>query len=474
MIVPTPGEELILYLAATHEAISYVLMTERDRIQKSIYFLSKALQGPEVNYPDLEKLALALVLIKPENSGRLAKWSIELAESTINGVQDIASSIPQPPTSLTSHTWTLYTDGASSNDGSEACLILTDPHRNEVTYALRFEFPIFNNEAEYEALIAGLELATRLEVTHLQVFSDSLLITNHVKGTYDAREDSMKRYLAKTQRLLENSKSFSITQIPRSKNKREDALSKLASSFFAHLTRIFLVEVKKYRNIYAKEVRSAIEIGTTWMDPIVEYLKDRKLPANPVFERKNRIKCHPYSIKDGNQYKKGYVAPWLRCIGPHQAEYVLQEAHFGSCRSHSGARTLAQKAARLVGPFPEAPGRLKFLLVAVDYFTKWVEAEPLATICGKNILKFVWKNILCHFNILDIIVSETGKQFAKNPFHDWCQELHIQQKFTSVVHLQANGQTEVTNSTIVQGLKTRLSNAKGLWVEELPNVLWAY
>ncbi|GJX26298.1 reverse transcriptase domain-containing protein [Tanacetum coccineum] len=266
-------------------------------------------------------------------------------------------------------------------------------------------------------------------------------------------------------------------------------------------------------------------MGTTWMDPIVEYLKDGNLPANPVFERKNRIKCHPYSIKDGNQYKKGYVAPWLRCIGPHQAEYVLQEAHFGSCRSYSGARTLAQKAVRLgyywptmyldgtkmveacrncqehalvrrkphcnmtsiyspwpfhqwgidlVGPFPEAPGRLKFLLVAVDYFTKWVEAEPLATICGKNILKFVWKNILCHFDILDIIVSETGKQFAENPFRDWCQELHIQQKFTSVVHLQANGQTEVTNSTIVQGLKTRLSNAKGLWVEELPNVLWAY
>ncbi|GJX26297.1 reverse transcriptase domain-containing protein [Tanacetum coccineum] len=220
LIVPTPGEKLILYLAATHEAISYVLMTERDHIQKSIYFLSKALQGPEVNYSDLEKLALALVTIKPENLRRLAKWSIEpgehdikykprtsvkgqilvdfVVESTINGVQDIASSIPQRPTNLTSHTWTLYTYGASSNDGSGACLILTDPHGNEVTYALRFEFPISNNEAEYEALIAGLELATRLEVTHLQVFSDSLLITNHVKGTYEAREDSMKHYLAKT------------------------------------------------------------------------------------------------------------------------------------------------------------------------------------------------------------------------------------------------------------------------------------
>ncbi|GJW95835.1 reverse transcriptase domain-containing protein [Tanacetum coccineum] len=176
---------------------------------------SKALQGPKVNYPTLKKLALTLVhtarrlhryfqahticvlndqpikqvLLKLENSGRLAKWDIEL---------DVTSLIPQWPADLTSHTWTF---GAG--------FILIDPHGNEVTYALRFDFPTSNNEVEYEALIAGLELATRLEVSHLKVFSDSLLLTNHVKGTYEAREDPMKRYLAKTQRLLENFKNFS-------------------------------------------------------------------------------------------------------------------------------------------------------------------------------------------------------------------------------------------------------------------------
>ncbi|GJR53529.1 reverse transcriptase domain-containing protein [Tanacetum coccineum] len=453
LTVPTPGEELILYLAATREAISSVLMTERDHIQKPIYFKGR-----------LAKWAIELgehdITYKPRTTVKGQILADFVAESTINGVQDITSPIPQRPTDLTSHTWTLYTDGASSNDGSGAGLILTDPHENEVTYALRFDFPTSNNEAEYEALIAGLELATRLKVSHLKVFCDSLLITNHVKGTYKAREDSMKHYLAKTQRLLENFKSFSITQIPRSKNKRADALSNLASSSFAHLTKNVLVEVKPYRSINAKE-----------------------------------------------------------------AEYVLQEAHFGSCGSHSGARTLTQKAARLgyywptkysdatklvkacrncqehapvqrkphcnmtsisspwpfyqwgidlVGPFPEAPGRVKFLVVAVDYFTKWVEAEPLATINDKNILKFVWKNIVCRFGNPGIIISDKGKQFAENPFRDWCQELHIQQKFTLVAHPQANAQTEVTNRTLLQGLKTRLGNTKGLWVEELPNVLWAY
>ncbi|GKB37672.1 reverse transcriptase domain-containing protein [Tanacetum coccineum] len=88
--------------------------------------------------------------------------------------------------------WTLYTDGASGSDGSGAGLILTNPNGKEITYALRFDFPTSNNEAEYEYLIAGLELALRLEVRHLQIFTDSLLVTNHVKGTYEAREESMK------------------------------------------------------------------------------------------------------------------------------------------------------------------------------------------------------------------------------------------------------------------------------------------
>ncbi|GJW39172.1 reverse transcriptase domain-containing protein [Tanacetum coccineum] len=73
----------------------------------------------------------------------------------------------------------------------------------------------------------------------------------------------------------------------------------------------------------------------------------------------------------------------------------------------------------LVGPFPEAPRRVKFLVVAVDYFTKWVEAAPLATITGNNILKFVWNNIVCRFGIPGIIISDNGKRFAENPLCEW-------------------------------------------------------
>jgi transposase InsO family protein len=79
----------------------------------------------------------------------------------------------------------------------------------------------------------------------------------------------------------------------------------------------------------------------------------------------------------------------------------------------------------IVGPFPEAPSRIKFLLVAVDYFTKWTEVKPLATITGKQVVKFVWEQIVCRFGLPGKIISDNGTQFAGNPFRSWCAELQI-------------------------------------------------
>ena len=127
-----------------------------------------------------------------------------------------------------------------------------------------------------------------------------------------------------------------------------------------------------------------------------------------------------------------------------------------------------------MGPFPEAPGKLKYMVVAVDYFTKWIEAEPLACISGRHMIKFVWKNIMTRFGTPKVLISDNGLQFAENPFRDWCTAKGISQRFTSVAHPQANGQTEVSNRTIVNGIKKRLGKAKGNWAEEIPMVLWSY
>ncbi|GKE86347.1 reverse transcriptase domain-containing protein [Tanacetum coccineum] len=128
----------------------------------------------------------------------------------------------------------------------------------------------------------------------------------------------------------------------------------------------------------------------------------------------------------------------------------------------------------IAGPFPEGPGKVKFLIVAMDYFTKWIEAKAVATITGNQVKKFVWDNIVCHFGLLGEIVSDNGKQFSDNPFKDWCEKLNIAQRFTSVKHPQSNGLVERANRSLGEGIKARLGEGNKNWIEELPHVLWAH
>ena len=114
------------------------------------------------------------------------------------------------------------------------------------------------------------------------------------------------------------------------------------------------------------------------------------------------------------------------------------------------------------------------MTVGIDYFTKWVEAEALATIMEKNIRSFVWRNIICRYGISRVLISDNGKQFDNSAFKDFCSELGIKNHYSSPAHPQANGKVEVTNQTLLKIIKTRLKGAKGIWPDELPSVLWAY
>nr|GFA29815.1 reverse transcriptase domain-containing protein [Tanacetum cinerariifolium] len=226
LTAPKEKKELIMYLAVAKEAISAVLMTERDGKQVPIYFVSRALQGPEINYTPMEKLILALVsaskwlkryfhvhtivvitdqpikqlLSNPGVTGRLLKWRFKLGEHDIQyrprtSVQgqiladfiverpeDEAPDSPIEDREELPDTWILFTDGSSCVDGSGAGLIITNLEGMEFTYALRFRFNATNNEAEYEALIAGLRIASQMGIQNLQANVDSKLVANQGKA----------------------------------------------------------------------------------------------------------------------------------------------------------------------------------------------------------------------------------------------------------------------------------------------------
>ncbi|GKD57807.1 reverse transcriptase domain-containing protein [Tanacetum coccineum] len=255
---------------------------------------------------------------RPDVAGRLQKWSVMLGEhnityrprTSVKGqiladflVEKPDENLPETPAAdIPQEPWTLFTDGSSCIDGSGAGLILTSPEGTEFTYALRFQFTASNNEAEYEALIAGLRIAAQMGVRNVHVSVDSKLVANQVLGAYVAKEQNMIKYLEKVKSLVSGFASFSISQVPRSKNKKADALSKIASTSFAHLSKQVLVEILKEKSIHEEEVATVVEEeGITWMTPIIEYLKDKTLPGD-------RKEASGYACMTTISSSQGYAA----------------------------------------------------------------------------------------------------------------------------------------------------------------------
>ena len=138
--------------------------------------------------------------------------------------------------------WKLSVDGASNAQGSGAGLILTSPEGIDIEYALRFGFHASNNEAEYEAVIAGLNLAHSLEVDQLEVCSDSQLVVRQIEDTYEAKSGKMILYLQKVRDLLKKFMLVQVRHVPRAENSRADALAKLATALQEDLSRSTLIE----------------------------------------------------------------------------------------------------------------------------------------------------------------------------------------------------------------------------------------
>ena len=113
-------------------------------------------------------------------------------------------------------------------------------------------------------------------------------------------------------------------------------------------------------------------------------------------------------------------------------------------------------------------------MIDTNYFTKWVEAEPLANIRDMDAKKFIWKNIVTRFKVPYTLISNNGLQFDSKAFRRYCCDLGITNRYSIPAYPQGNGQAGAINKVIVNGLKRRLDDAKGRWVEELPHVLWKY
>ncbi|CAA7031556.1 unnamed protein product [Microthlaspi erraticum] len=141
-----------------------------------------------------------------------------------------------------SKVWTLFVDGASSKQGAGVGIKLTSPTGEVIEQSFRLGFVASNNEAEYEALIAGLRLAIGIGVNEINAFSDSQLVTIQYSGEYEAKEERMEAYLKVVRDLAGQFSKFELTRVPRGENTSTDALAALASTSDPTVRRVIPVE----------------------------------------------------------------------------------------------------------------------------------------------------------------------------------------------------------------------------------------
>ena len=222
------GEELYLYLAVTPHAVSLALIREKGRVQKPVYYTSRALRGAEARYPQIEKLAFALIIAsrklrhyfqahiinvmtdhplkkamnKLEAVGRLIQWAVELSEFDIKYLprhaikaQALADFIAEFTLShsdsevVEDKKWIIHVDGSSTQHVGGIRVVLQSLEGDKLTYKVCLKYQATNNEVEYEALLKGLELAKSIEAESILILGDSQLVMSQVNGTCEAKEE---------------------------------------------------------------------------------------------------------------------------------------------------------------------------------------------------------------------------------------------------------------------------------------------
>jgi hypothetical protein len=246
-----------------------------------------------------------------------------------------------------------------------------------------------------------------------------------------------------------------------------------------------------------------------WRTEIVSFIEGNCLSDDEDYNKGMEARTRPYVIIEEELYKQGVCSPLLKCLSRTEGQELTKEIHAGLCGAHIGSRPLlgkvfrqgfywpkaasdvvdlvqkcenCQKCARdqkqpssltqliqptwplqrwgldLLGPFPPAQGNLKYVVVAVEYFSKWIEAKPLATITSTTIQKFFGRSIVCCFGVPKAITVDNRTQFDAETFKAFCDQIDTKIHFASVRHLESNGLVERANGIIITGIMKSIFN----------------
>ncbi|XP_075489716.1 uncharacterized protein LOC142528560 [Primulina tabacum] len=277
----------------------------------------------------------------------MIKWTVELGEYDIEykprvaikaqALSDFLSEMIQPSEE---EVWKVSVDGASSLVGCGVGVVLVSPLGEKVKLALRIDSRITNNEAEYEVVLAGIRAAREVGASRIILYSDSQLITQQIKGIYEAKDDKMLKYLRLIQAQAESFMDWSIEQVPREENSEADALAKMAASLsevntreVLHITRLVLST--------AEEASPMPE--DSWMTPLIAYITNHELHEDKARAQKIKRQAPRFVLLNKILYRRSFQGPFLKCLNEKEVDYVLREIHEGCCAEHLGGMSLTRK-----------------------------------------------------------------------------------------------------------------------------------
>jgi hypothetical protein len=269
---------------------------------------------------------------------------------------------------------------------------------------------------------------------------------------------------------------FSVKNIPRGENEHADLLAKSAAQGLPLPSEVFFETIKAPSvELMERAVLAISHVHSEdWRTEIIFFLQGNCLSDDEVYNKRMEANTRPYVIIQGELYKHGVCSPLLKCLSRTEGQELMKEILAGLCGSHIGSRPLlgkvfrhgfywpkaasdaadlvqkcenCQRCARhhkqpssltqliqptwplqrwgldLLGPLPPAQGNLKYVVVALEYFSKWIEAKPLATITSATLQKFFLQNIICRFGVPKAITVDNGTQFDAKTFKDFCDKL---------------------------------------------------
>jgi ribonuclease HI len=342
LVAPNEKEPQLLYIAATHQVVSTVLVVERSEegkahgVQRPVYFLSEVLSPTKQRYPHYQKLAysvfttarklrqyfavhpiivvneapLSNILNNPSATGRVSLWGIELSplDITYEKRKAIKSQVLPDftaewlelqnagPPDLSSM-WTMYFNGSKRIQGAGAGVVLISPQGNKLKYILRMSFPqASNNEAEYEALLHGMKMAKACGATRLKIFEDSNLVVQQVMNRCDAVSDNMIAYRNLYYYLEGTFDGCEVSHVSRANNEEADNLANIGLQCLPVPLGVFWEEIiersiKTNKNSTTcsgagkgstTEPEEVMMIEETWMQSYLAYMVNKTLPEDTV------------------------------------------------------------------------------------------------------------------------------------------------------------------------------------------------